>query len=67
MSISICKGGGEGIVLALSCRHLLSRHYRVFQECEQLFVSLAKHSGTYGSLCPASVRVSVCPVVTLSW
>ena len=34
---------------------------------EMFFVSPAKHSGKYGSLCPASVRWCVCPVVTLSW
>ena len=37
----------------------------------QFIVSPAKHSGAYGSLCPMSVcpsiRLCVCPLVTLSW
>ena len=32
-----------------------------------VFVLPAKHSGTKGSLCPASVCPCVCPIVTLSW
>ena len=33
--------------------------------CLLIFVSPAKHSDTKGSLCPSSVRPSVCPSVTL--
>ena len=56
----------ESLECHRQCEKEISRSLQVHVPCSSLFFVLpAKHSGTYGSLCPASVCLSVCPVGTL--
>ena len=72
-TINLPSHGEFSVKYVQGCVFCPSKHFNYFAWIYMyyLFVSFAKHSGTKGSLCPASVCPSiclcVCPVVTLSW